>query len=173
MKVSIPRGLTYVNFSDSDCGLSCHSVSSRHIARRSIRQAVKPYRAWFAEALRSEYRKLHQAKLREEQNLKPPRSKEMLSLRQPCRACGALSHMINPLRPEVPNRTECDWRYGWHWYPGFWRQCVNAGGKVPHRAPESLPGPKAAAYDTATLLWRPRKDSNLRPAASKAAALSS
>jgi hypothetical protein len=35
----------------------------------SVGKAVKPYRAWFAEALRSEYRKLHQANLREEQNL--------------------------------------------------------------------------------------------------------
>jgi hypothetical protein len=35
----------------------------------SVGKAVKPYRAWFAEALRSEYRKLKQAALREEQNL--------------------------------------------------------------------------------------------------------
>ncbi|CAJ0854453.1 hypothetical protein AMST5_00742 [freshwater sediment metagenome] len=35
----------------------------------SVGKAVKPYREWFAEALRSEYRKMHQAKLREDQNL--------------------------------------------------------------------------------------------------------
>ncbi|RTL81888.1 MAG: hypothetical protein EKK29_17195 [Hyphomicrobiales bacterium] len=34
----------------------------------SVGKSVKPYRAWFAEALRAEYKKLHQAKLREEQN---------------------------------------------------------------------------------------------------------
>jgi hypothetical protein len=35
----------------------------------SVGKAVKPYRAWFAEALRSEYRKARNAQLREEQNL--------------------------------------------------------------------------------------------------------
>jgi hypothetical protein len=35
----------------------------------SVGKSVKPYREWFAEALRSEHRKLKQAKLREEQNL--------------------------------------------------------------------------------------------------------
>jgi hypothetical protein len=35
----------------------------------SVGKAVKPYREWFAEALRSEYRNMHQAKLREDQNL--------------------------------------------------------------------------------------------------------
>jgi hypothetical protein len=35
----------------------------------TVGKCVKPYRAWFAEALRAEYKKLQQAKLREEQNL--------------------------------------------------------------------------------------------------------
>ncbi len=34
----------------------------------SVGKSVKPYRVWFAEALRAEYKKLNQAKLREEQN---------------------------------------------------------------------------------------------------------
>ncbi len=34
----------------------------------SVGKSVKPYRVWFAEALRAEYKKLNQAKLREEPN---------------------------------------------------------------------------------------------------------
>jgi hypothetical protein len=34
----------------------------------TVGKSVKPYREWFAEALRAEYKKLQQAKLREEQN---------------------------------------------------------------------------------------------------------
>jgi hypothetical protein len=35
----------------------------------TVGKSVKPYREWFADALRAEYKKLQQAKLREEQNL--------------------------------------------------------------------------------------------------------
>ena len=38
----------------------------------SVGKAVKPYRAWFAEALRSEYRKARNAQLRKEQNIGLP-----------------------------------------------------------------------------------------------------
>jgi hypothetical protein len=34
----------------------------------TVGKSVKPYREWFADALRAEYRKIEQAKLREEQN---------------------------------------------------------------------------------------------------------
>lgn len=34
----------------------------------TVGKSVKPYRVWFAEALRAEYKRLKQAKLREEQN---------------------------------------------------------------------------------------------------------
>jgi hypothetical protein len=34
----------------------------------TVGKSVKPYREWFADALRAEYRKLQQAKLRQEQN---------------------------------------------------------------------------------------------------------
>jgi hypothetical protein len=38
----------------------------------SVGKSVKPYRAWFADALRSEYRKARNAQLREEQNIGLP-----------------------------------------------------------------------------------------------------
>ncbi len=43
-----------------------HEIARWRVA--SVGKGVKPYRQWFAEALRSEYRKLHQAKLRKDQN---------------------------------------------------------------------------------------------------------
>ncbi len=35
----------------------------------TVGKSVKPYRVWFADTLRSEYRKIQQATLREEQNV--------------------------------------------------------------------------------------------------------
>ncbi len=44
---------------------------------------------------------------------------------QPCfraRACEAMGYWYQGYSVACywyPNRPECDWRYGWHWYPGY------------------------------------------------------